>query len=87
MVQPLCVIHHAHQRALFSYLGQQAQQRQANQEPIGRRARLEAERGPERIALWARQMPEAIKHRPAQLVKPGEGELHLRLHSHRPQNS
>jgi hypothetical protein len=55
-VEPLRVIHDAYQRLLPGHLGQQAQHRKADQEPIRRRSRSYAEGDPERIALRRRQM-------------------------------
>jgi hypothetical protein len=50
-VQPLLVIHDAHQRAFPRRLRQQAQHGQADQKPVRRRAGAEAERGPQRLTL------------------------------------
>ena len=83
LIQPLLVIHQAHQRPLRRHLRQQAEHGQAHQEPVRRRAGAEAERGPQRLALWHGQMIEPIQHRRAQLMQPGEGQLHLRLDPHR----
>jgi len=48
---------------------------------IRRRPGLQAEHGPERVALWLRQPRQGVEHRGADLVKRGEGQLHLRLHA------
>ena len=82
-VEPLLIIDHADQRAVAGRLGEQAQHGQADQEPVRRRADAEAERGPQRLLLRHRQMLGAIQQRRAQLVQPGEGQLHLRLHAGR----
>ena len=78
-IEPLLVIHQADQRLLLGHLGEQAQDRQPDQEAIWRRPGADAERRPQRIALRTRQALETIKHRCQQLMQPGEGELHLRL--------
>ena len=64
---------------LLGDLGQQAQDGQRDQEAVRRRPGTEAERGPQRSALGSRETLEAAQHRRAQLVQPGERELHLRL--------
>ena len=83
LVQPLLVIDHADQRAVAGRLGEQAEHGQADQEPVRRRAGAQAERGPQRLVLRHRQALGAIQQRGAQLVQPGEGQLHLRLHAGR----
>ena len=78
-IEPLLVVHQADQRMLLGDLGQQAQDGQPDQEAVRRRPGTEAERGPQRSALRSRETLEATQHRRAQLVQPGERELHLRL--------
>ncbi len=79
MIEPLLVIDQAHQRPGRSHLRQQAQHRQADQKPVRHRPRTHPERGPQRITLRHRQPPQPIQHRRAQLMQPGERQLHLRL--------
>ena len=83
MIQPLHVIDQAEQRTLPGHLRQQAQDGQAHQEPVRCRPRIHAERRPQCGTLRCRQAPKAVQHRRAQLVQPGEGQLHLRLHAGR----
>jgi hypothetical protein len=83
-VQPLGIIDQAQQRPLLGGVGEQAEHRQADQEPVGLRPRTHPERRPERVALRRRQPPEAAQHRPAQLMQAGKGKLHLRLDPGRP---
>ena len=78
-IEPLCVVHHADQRLLLGRVGQQAQDRESDEEAVRRRPGTEAERGPQRIALRHRETLETIEHRRQQLMQPGEGQLHLRL--------
>ena len=52
-VEPLGVVDQADQRLLAPDLGQQPEQRQADEEAIRRRARAQAERGAQRVALGA----------------------------------
>ena len=73
----------ADQRELSGHLRQQAQHAQPDQEPVRRRPRGQAERGPQCLALWHRNLVSVTQHRRAQLMKPGERQLHLRLHAHR----
>ena len=83
-VEPLRVVHDADQRPLLRDVGQQAQDRQADEEPIRRVAVAQTERGAERVALRAGKALEAIQERRAQLLQPRERELHLRLDPGRP---
>ena len=78
-VEPLLVVHHAQQWSIFGDVGQQAQHGQCDQEPVGWRARADAERRPQGIALRRGQTIEGLEHWRAQLVQRGEGQLHLRL--------
>ena len=52
-VQPLCVVHDAHQGDRGRGVGQQRQDRQADQHPSGRGGRAQAEDGLQRVS-WAR---------------------------------
>ena len=83
-VQPLRVVDHTQKRPLGGHLRQQAQHGQADQEPIRRRARFQAERGAQGGPLRLRQPVQTIQHRPAQLMQRGEGQFHLRLDPDRP---
>jgi hypothetical protein len=82
----LLVIHQAHQRPSGGRVGEQAQDAQADQEPVRGRPGADAERGPQRRALRIGQALETIQHRRAQLMQRGEGELHLRLDPHHPRD-
>ena len=82
-VQPLLVVDQADQRPVPGRLRQQAQGREADQEPVRRRPGGLAERGPQGLPLRRRQPVQPAQHRRAQLVQPGEGQLHLRLHARR----
>ena len=83
VIEPLLVVDDADQRPLPGHLRQETQHGQTDQEPVRRRAGADAERGPQRIVLRPRQPVEVIEQRCAELVQPGEGQLHLRLHAHR----
>ena len=82
-VEPLRVVDDADQRPLLRRVGQQAQDRQPDEEPVRRVAVAQAERRAERIALRAGQALEPVHERRAQLLQPGERELHLRLDARR----
>ncbi len=84
-VEPLRVVDQADQRPLLGRLGEQAQHGQADQEAIGRRRRAAA-RTPSaaRRAAAPGSRSQPVEHRRAQLVQPGERELHLRLARPRP---
>ena len=83
-VEPLRVVDDAHERLLLGGVGQQAQDRQPDEEAIRRRSVAQAERRAQRVALRARQMPETAEHRCAQRMQAGERELHLGLDARRP---
>jgi len=85
-VEPLLVIHQAHQRPLSGHVGQQAEHGQPDQEPVWRGASAETERGAERRTLRAGQALQVTKHRRAQLVHRREGEFHLGLDTGRPRH-
>jgi hypothetical protein len=78
-IEPLLVVNQADQRLLRRHVGQQAQDGQADQEPVRCRPGADAERRPQRITLRSRQLIEVIEHRRAQLLQSGERQLHLRL--------
>ena len=77
VVEPLGVIDDADQRLGLGDLGQQRQGGQPDQEPVRGVPLAQPERRAERIALRARQTVEVLQHRCAQLMQPGERELHL----------
>jgi hypothetical protein len=84
LVQPLLVVDQADQRLVPGHLGEQAEHGQPDQEPVRRRARGQAERGSQCVALRHRNPVEVVQHRGAQLMQSGEGQLHLRVHTGRP---
>ena len=53
LIEPLCVVHDAQQRVLFSHLRHQAEHGEADQETVRRRTRRQTEDGPERVTLRA----------------------------------
>ena len=83
-VEPLRVVDDAHERLLLGGLGEQAQDRQPDEEPIGWRSGAQAERRAQRVALRVRQLLETAEHGRAQRVQAGERELHLGLDASRP---
>ena len=76
-VQPLAVVHQAHERPLRGRFRQQAQDGQADQEAVGSRPLDQAERGAERVRLRLGQVLEMIEHRDGQLLEARVGQLHL----------
>jgi hypothetical protein len=62
---------------LLGRFGQQAEDRQTNQESIGRGSRRESERDVERLVLGLRQPFPEVEERRAQLLNRCERELHL----------
>ena len=83
LVEPLRVVDDADQRLLLGGVCQQAQRRQPDQEPVGRRAGAQPEHGRERVALRDGQPVEVIQHRSAELMEAAVRQLHLRLHADR----
>ena len=79
VVEPLRVVHEAQQRALVGDRGQQAQHGQRDQEAVGRVAGRQAQRHAQRVALGLREPVEPREHRRAELMDPGERQLHLGL--------
>ena len=79
LVQPLRVVDDAQQGTFLRGLGQQAEHGQADQEPIRRRPRGQAEDRPQRVTLRAGQPVDTIEQRYAQLVQARERQLHLGL--------
>jgi hypothetical protein len=85
-IKPLRVINHTYQWLLFSRLGQQAEDRQSDEEPIrsGVGGRVggplnQSKRDAKRGVLRLRQPLHELEHRCAQLLKRGEGQFHLGL--------
>ena len=73
------VVYQAHQRAVRRQQGQQAQERQADQEPVRRRSLAEAEGDAERVALRRRKSLRPAQHGLAELVQRAAREFGLGL--------
>jgi hypothetical protein len=80
-VEPLRIIDQADERSLLGGLGEEAEGRQAHQEPIRGRPGFERERRCERVSLRFGQARKLIQHRPAELVERCERQLHLGLNA------
>jgi hypothetical protein len=78
-IEPVGIVDQTEQRQVGGGLGQQAERRHADQEPVGWGAVAQAERGPQRVTLRGRQALEVIEQRDAQLLEACERQLHLRL--------
>jgi hypothetical protein len=85
-IEPLRVVDHTEQRPLLCGLGDQAQDREPDQEHVWRTTFGRLEHDPERVALGSREAIDAIEHWCAELVQAGVGKLHLRLDADRPKN-
>jgi hypothetical protein len=70
--QPLGVVDEADERRRIIVVGEGAQQRETDQEVIGRRPRADPEGGLQRVALRCRQTCQAIEERPGELMDRGE---------------
>ena len=79
LVEPLDVVEEAHERLRLGDVREQAQDREPNEEPVRRRAVVETEGRAQGMSLRCRQPLDAVVERPAQLMKPGECQLHLGL--------
>lgn len=79
VVQPLRVVDDDHQRLVPAGVREQAQRRQAHEEPVGRGAAAQPERRAQGVALRLGKVVETGQQRGAELVQAGVGELHLRL--------
>ena len=83
-VEPLGVVDQTDQRLLIGGLGQQAEHGQPDEEAVGGGGGAETEGGGEGVTLGRGEPVEVVEHRRAQLVEPGERQLHLRLDACRP---
>ena len=81
-IEPLRVVDDAQQGASLGRFAYEAEDGEADQEPIRRGSRGQAEDDSERVPLWTGQPLEALDQRSAQLVQAREGQLHLRLDPH-----
>jgi hypothetical protein len=84
VIQPLRVIDDTQQRTLLGRLREQAQHRQPDEKPIRDFTVAQPEHDLHGVPLRRRQRVKPVKKRPAQLMETGEGQLHVRLHAHRP---
>ena len=80
-VQPLSVLHETEQRPLLGRGRQQAEHGESDQEPVRDVAGCEAQGDIQRVLLRLRQRVELVEQRRAELMDPGERQLHLRLHA------
>ena len=80
-IQPLGIVDQTDQRPRGGVLGQQAQDRRAQDEPVRSRLRRQPERHPQRALLRLRQRVQAAQHRRAELVQRRERQLHLGFHA------
>jgi len=71
------IVNQAQQRLGFRNVGQQRQRGEADHEPVGGSAVLQAEDGGQSRALRCRQPIEMIQHRGTQLVQPAVRQLRL----------
>ena len=78
-IEPLSVVDEADQRLVLRELGQQIEDGEPDEEPVGSLPRRQAEGGSERVALRAGEPAQLVEERAAELVQPAVGELQLRL--------
>ncbi|GAA1171530.1 hypothetical protein GCM10009608_04790 [Pseudonocardia alaniniphila] len=76
-VEPLNIIHHTDERLLPRHLRKQPEHSEADQQAARWVAVAQPERGGQRLPLRTREMGQLIQHRRAELVQPGERQLHL----------
>jgi hypothetical protein len=84
LVEPLGVVYDAQHGLLLGGLRHEAERGEGDHEPVGAIPGGQPERDAEPATLRLGQRPEPAEHRRAQLVQPGEGELHLRLDAGHP---
>ena len=80
-VQPLRVVDHAQQRLVGGELGQQRQDREPDQEAVGRPRLGQPESSAQRLRLHVGKRVDPVEGRAQQQVQPGEGQLGLLLDS------
>jgi hypothetical protein len=85
-IEPLCVIHEAHQGTILADVGQQAEDGHPDEKAIRRRPRFQSECCRECVMLGRGQATEVVEKRGAQLVEAAEGELHLGFDARGPRN-
>ena len=81
LVEPLRVVDETEQRLVIGGGGHQAQHRQPDQETVRGLPGAAAESDVQRLALRFRQLIEVVHQRCAQLLQPGECELHVGFHA------
>jgi hypothetical protein len=79
MIQPMRVIDNSQERPLLGGLGQQAEDRQSDQDRIRRGPGDESERDAKRLVLGLREAVPKVEKRGTQLLNRCERELHLPL--------
>ena len=84
LIQPLRVVDDTQQRTLLGRLREQTQHRQPDEKAIRGSAGAQPEHDLHGLPLRRRKGLEPIEQRPAQLMQRGVGQLHVRLHPHRP---
>ena len=77
----MSVLHETQQRLLLGRGGQQAEHCEPDQQPVGDVTGCEAQGHIQRVPLRLRERVELVEHRRAELMDPGERQLHLRLHA------
>ena len=77
----MSVLHETEQRPLLGRGGQQAEHGESDQEPVRDVTGCEAQGDIQRVPLRLRQRVELVEQRRAELMDPGERQLHLRLHA------
>jgi hypothetical protein len=79
LIQPVRVLHDAHERLFLGRLGEEGQRSDSNQETTRRRTFANPEHRRERVVLsWGEAIDE-VEHRRTELMQPAVGELHLGL--------
>jgi DnaK suppressor protein len=82
----MCVLDDDEERRLRRALREQLERAEGDQEGIGGRGLVQAERSPQRCSLTLRQRVHSVEHGPQELVKAGERQPGLGLDRGRAQN-
>ena len=75
------ILHETEQRPLLGHGRQQAEHGESDQEAVRDVTGCSAQGDIERVLLQLRKRVELVEHRRAELLDPGERQLHLRLHA------
>jgi hypothetical protein len=80
----MCVINNSEERTLLGCVGQQAEDRQSDEERTRRWPRAKSKRDAKRLVVGLRETVQTLEERGTQLLNRRERELHIRFDAGRP---